>query len=79
VPALCNRYLAQRRSPGEAPGPAPVHSPGEGSERRPPLLPLPGKLETGDLLLILILLLAWLENEDEELLILLSALVVLSL
>ena len=40
---------------------------------------LPGRLETGDLVLILILLLIWLEKQDEEMLILLSALLVLSL
>lgn len=40
---------------------------------------LPGRLETGDMILILILLLVWLEKQDEEILILLSALLVLSL
>lgn len=40
---------------------------------------LPGRLETGDLILMLILLLIWLEKQDEEILILLSALLVLSL
>lgn len=43
------------------------------------LLRLPGNLDTGDLLLILILFLIWLEKEDEEILILLSALLVMSL
>ena len=46
---------------------------------RPPLLRLPGNLDTGDLLLILIVFLVWLEKEDEEILILLSALLVMSL
>ena len=40
---------------------------------------LPGGMDTGDLLLLLILFLIWLEKEDEEILILLSALLVLSL
>lgn len=44
-----------------------------------PKLRLPGNLDTGDLLLILILFLIWLEKEDEEILILLSALLVMSL
>ncbi|MBR4692830.1 MAG: hypothetical protein IKP17_08730 [Oscillospiraceae bacterium] len=68
---MYNRFLQQRETPEErTPPPEPP---------RGPLLPLPGKLDTGDLLLILILLLAWLEKEDEEMLILLSALIVLSL
>ena len=48
-------------------------------KQRKPLLQLPGKLDTGDLLLLLILFLIWLEKEDEEILILLSALLVMSL
>ncbi len=54
-------------------------SPPEQPKQRGPLLQLPGKLDTGDLLLLLILFLIWLEKEDEEILILLSALLVMSL
>ena len=71
---MYNRFLQARSAPegGEAPSPGP--------KRPAALLPgLPGKLETGDLILFLILLLVWLEKEDEEILILLSALVVMSL
>ena len=71
---MYNRYLQTHAGPEEGPpAPNPAH------EKRPPLLSLPGKLETGDLLVILILLLAWLEREDEELLILMAAFAVLSL
>ena len=73
---MYQRFLQQHQAP-EGPPPPP-----EGAPERPGLLgllPLPGRLDTGDLLLILILLLAWLEKEDEEMLILLSALIVLSL
>ena len=69
---MYNRYLQARSDP---PGP----------ETPPPrrslsaALGLPGELETGDLILILILLLVWLEKKDEEILILLSALIVMSL
>ena len=49
-----------------------------GPEKR--LFPcLPGRMDTGDLLLLLILFLIWLEKQDEEILILLSALLILSL
>lgn len=44
-----------------------------------PLLRLPGNLEAGDLLLLLVLFLVWMEKEDEEILLLLSALLVMSL
>ncbi len=67
---MYNRFLRAQASPQE-PGAPPPPKPGG--------LSLPGKLETGDLILILILLLIWLEKEDEEILILLSALVVMSL
>ena len=72
---MYNRFL--RAHAGEPPetGAPPLPPP---SPPRPGLN-LPGKLETGDLILILILLLIWLEKEDEEILILLSALVVMSL
>ena len=71
---MYNRFLQARAAP-------------EGGETPPALPPrpagllsgLPGKLETGDLILFLILLLVWLEKEDEEILILLSALIVMSL
>lgn len=59
--------------------PCPLPEPEQERTGRPPLLRLPGGLETGDLLLILILFLIWLEKEDEEILILLSALLVMSL
>ena len=70
---MYNRYLRLHGEPPESGAP--------GLQERPlPLpLPLPGRMEAGDLLLILILLLAWLEKKDEELLILLSALIVMSL
>jgi len=71
---MYNRYLRAHAAPEEE---RPL--PPAGHEKRPPLLSLPGKLETGDLLVILILLLAWLEREDEELLILMAAFAVLSL
>ncbi len=70
---MYNRFLRARAEPpepGELPPPPPP---------KPGGLALPGRLETGDLILILILLLIWLEKEDEEILILLSALVVMSL
>ena len=68
---MYNRFLQARAAP-QGPGlPPPPPRPGG--------LNLPGKLETGDLILILILLLVWLEKEDEEILILLSALIVMSL
>ncbi len=73
---MYQRFLQQHQAP-EGPPPTP-----EGTPERPGLpglLPLPGRLDTGDLLLILILLLAWLEKGDEELLVLLCVLVVLSL
>ena len=69
---MYNRFLRAHAAPPE-PGPLPSPPP------KPDGLNLPGKLETGDLILILILLLVWLEKEDEEILILLSALVVMSL
>ncbi len=74
---MYNRYLEQRQTPAETS--ASPALPAREREARGPLPLLFGKLETGDLLLILVLLLAWLEKEDEELLILLSVLVILSL
>ena len=68
---MYNRFLQNRGRPQE-PGPLPPPP-------KPGGLSLPGTLETGDLILILILLLIWLEKEDEEILILLSALVVMSI
>ena len=70
---MYERYLLSRAA-GETPDAPPLRKPGPGG-----LLNLPGELETGDLLLILVLLLVWLEKKDEEILILLSALVVMSL
>ncbi len=70
---MYDRYLRAHASPGGPEAPLPPPRPGPGG------LSLPGKLDTGDLILILILLLVWLEKEDEEILILLSALVVMSL
>ncbi len=70
---MYNRYLRARGEPPEPGAPLPPPPPKPGG------LNLPGKLETGDLILILILFLIWLEKEDEEILILLSALVVMSL
>jgi len=70
---MYNRFLQTRAEPPEPGLPPPPPPP------RPGGLRLPGKLETGDLILILILLLVWLEKEDEEILILLSALIVMSL
>ena len=67
---MYNRFLRARAEPPE-PGALPPPKPGG--------LALPGRMETGDLILILILLLIWLEKEDEKMLILLSALVVMSL
>ena len=71
---MYNRYLRACASPPEPGAPFPPPPP-----PKPGGLDLPGKLETGDLILILILFLIWLEKEDEEILILLSALVVMSL
>ncbi len=71
---MYNRFLRAQASPQEPGAPPPPPPP-----PKPGGLSLPGKLETGDLILILILLLIWLEKEDEEILILLSALVVMSL
>ncbi len=70
---MYNRFLQARGAPEEpgAPPPPPQRPGGL-------LSGLPGNLETGDLVLFLILLLVWLEKEDEEILILLSALVVMS-
>ena len=65
---MYNRYLRARGEPPEPGAPLPPPPP-----PKPGGLNLPGKLETGDLILI------WLEKEDEEILILLSALVVMSL
>lgn len=73
---MYQRFLQQHQAPE---GPPPPPEGGQAHRGPLALLPLPGKLDTGDLLLILILLLAWLEKEDEEMLILLSALIVLSL
>ncbi len=70
---MYNRFLRAHAQPQEE-GAPPLPPP-----PKPGGLNLPGKLETGDLILILILLLIWLEKEDEEILILLSALVVMSI
>ena len=71
---MYNRYLRARGEPPEPGAPLPPPPP-----PKPGGLNLPGKLETGDLILILILFLIWLEKEDEESLIILSELVGMSL
>jgi hypothetical protein len=71
---MYNRFLQARAAPEE--GGAPFSPPPKPAGL---LSGLPGRLETGDLILFLILLLVWLEKEDEEILILLSALIVMSL
>ena len=64
---------------GSAPGCRPEEQPPRTETPKRSPLRLPGSLDTGDLLLLLILFLIWLEKEDEEILILLSALLVMSL
>ena len=87
---MYNRYLQMRRGGGEesaaAPAPRPVRRQETGESPAGSTAGLKGilngllgsRVDTGDLLLYLVLLLLYLEKEDEELLITLAALVVLS-
>ena len=87
---MYNRYLQMRQGGGEEraarPTPHPVRRPETGKSPAGSAAGLKGllngllgnRVDTGDLLLYLVLLLLYLEKEDEELLITLAALVVLS-
>ena len=87
---MYNRYLQTRQDVGEDRGGRPDHQPVRRPENRESPAGsaaglkgilnglLGNRVDTGDLLLYLVRLLLYLEKEDEELLITLAALVVLS-
>ena len=87
---MYNRYLQMRQGGGEErsgrPAPPPVRRPETGESPAGQTAGLKGilnallgnRVDTGDLLLYLVLLLLYLEKEDEELLVTLAALAVLS-